>query len=281
MWASRHTETTFSAVDLEAVAQWFRSELGRELLAAEEQLVGDLVVPVCGYHMLQVSIGGSCDLLGRASGGHKFTLVPPQVLDKSMASVSGEPLALPFANDCIDLVVLHHALDFTQSPHQVLREASRVLRAGGKLVVVGFNPLGLWGLRRLLRRGDRPPWNGRFLPVGRLQDWLTLLELKPERVCSGFFRPPLQSPRWRRRLAPMEGWSPVQGAVLGAFVAILASKEAFAGTPIGQSWRRRLMFPVPRPARSHSGRQAARVLQRVLHRYPATRDNRSSSHKLK
>lgn len=47
--------------------------------------------------------------------------------------------ALPQADGSFDHVFLMHALPYTREPQQALREASRVLRAGGRLVVATLN----------------------------------------------------------------------------------------------------------------------------------------------
>jgi ubiquinone/menaquinone biosynthesis C-methylase UbiE len=45
-------------------------------------------------------------------------------------------------------VVLPHTLEFSADPHHVLREVERVLVPEGRVVISGFNPASLWGLRQ-------------------------------------------------------------------------------------------------------------------------------------
>ena len=68
-------------------------------------------------------------------------------------------------------MVLHHALDVVADRRGTLREVARILKPGGRLVVVGFNPLSLWSLSKPLPafRDLRP------LSVPRLSEWLTVL----------------------------------------------------------------------------------------------------------
>jgi SAM-dependent methyltransferase len=64
-------------------------------------------------------------------------------------------------------------------PHRLLREADRVLIDDGWLVLIGFNPLSLMGLRKLvpvLRRA--PPYNSRMFTLMRQLDWLSLLNFE-------------------------------------------------------------------------------------------------------
>ncbi len=73
-----------------------------------------------------------------------------------------------FANDNIDVVLLHHLLDYVDSPQDVLREAARVVLPMGHLVIVGFHPVSSWGLwRQVARFRGRAPWTGRFIRAGR------------------------------------------------------------------------------------------------------------------
>ncbi len=54
----------------------------------------------------------------------------------------GDLYALPVERDGYDLVVLHQVLHYLDDPSRALREAARVLRPGGRLVVVDFAPHG-------------------------------------------------------------------------------------------------------------------------------------------
>src|SRR5690606_27896575 len=57
-----------------------------------------------------------------------------------------------FAPHSLDVVLLHHGLDFCLSPRSLLREASQAVRAGGHLLVFGFNPWSCWGLNHFAGR---------------------------------------------------------------------------------------------------------------------------------
>jgi ubiquinone/menaquinone biosynthesis C-methylase UbiE len=59
---------------------------------------------------------------------------------------------LPFATQSLDLVVLPHVLEFAAEPHQVLREVERVLIPEGQVIICGFNPSSLWGMRQVAGR---------------------------------------------------------------------------------------------------------------------------------
>ncbi|MCQ4062135.1 class I SAM-dependent methyltransferase, partial [Klebsiella pneumoniae] len=54
---------------------------------------------------------------------------------------------LPFESQSLDMIVLPHVLEFSEDPHQLLREVERVLMPEGRVVITGFNPMSLWGLR--------------------------------------------------------------------------------------------------------------------------------------
>lgn len=93
--------------------------------------------------------------------------------DRNVPVVSADSAALPFAAGAFDGVLLHHALESAPDARTALREAARVLRVGGLLVVAGFNPLSSWLFTKPLPafRALKP------VSVPRLRDWLALLGL--------------------------------------------------------------------------------------------------------
>jgi ubiquinone/menaquinone biosynthesis C-methylase UbiE len=59
----------------------------------------------------------------------------------------GDLLALPFERDSFDLVTIHQVLHYLHEPAQAIREAARVLRHAGRLIIVDFAPHALEFLR--------------------------------------------------------------------------------------------------------------------------------------
>ena len=59
----------------------------------------------------------------------------------------GDIYALPLARDSFDVVTMHQVLHYLDDPAKAIREAARVLRPGGRLVVVDLAPHGLEVLR--------------------------------------------------------------------------------------------------------------------------------------
>jgi hypothetical protein len=111
------------------------------------------------------------------------------------------------------------------------------------VVVIGFNALSLWGLRRLIPRGKaRVPWCAAFLTAYRVGDWLSLLGFDLEMQETMMFRPP-----WRRTLGSQSNLVDSMGdrfwPMFGGVYAIRAVKRVSTLTPLRPSWktRRRLL----------------------------------------
>ncbi len=59
----------------------------------------------------------------------------------------GDMYQLPWPSDAFDAVIVHLVLHFAESPADAIAEAARVLRPGGRLVIVDFAPHGVESLR--------------------------------------------------------------------------------------------------------------------------------------
>jgi len=59
----------------------------------------------------------------------------------------GDFYQIPFADESFDLAIVHQVLHYADDPERALAEAARVLRPGGRLVVVDFAPHDLEDLR--------------------------------------------------------------------------------------------------------------------------------------
>lgn len=191
---------------------WLESPLGRYVTAWESERADQIVADVFGFNAVQLGLP-EIDLL-RANR----IMLRQRASDSGPVDVRCDPQQLPFASASLDLVVLPHVLEFNDNPHQVLREVERVLIPEGRLLVVGFNPFSLWGLRRRLPGCPQTyPFQGRYLSIPRLKDWLALLNMDFERGHFGCYAPPLKSlhnpARWSWIEKAGDRWWPIAGGV--------------------------------------------------------------------
>src|SRR5690606_41499692 len=101
-------------------------------------------------------------------------LFPYTTLFRSLPGVQivCEEQAWPLGEHAADVVVLQHGLDFSLSPHGLLREAARSVRPGGHLLIIGINPWSSWGMRHyFVGDGFR---QARCIAPSRVYDWLNL-----------------------------------------------------------------------------------------------------------
>lgn len=194
------------------LARWLQSPQGQYVLRWEQAKFDLIAADLFGFNAVQ--LGEPCvDFLRANRVPHRFCCG-----DFSGASLRAHLGALPIASQSMDLVVLPHVLEFADNPHQILREVERVLLPEGHVLISGFNPFSLWGLRRAVMRGPREfPWNGQYLSVRRLKDWLALLGLETQAGAFGCYVPPVLSEKWLQRWHFMaqagDRWWPYAGAV--------------------------------------------------------------------
>ena len=177
---------------------WFESDLGRYVLERELAWFDAVSVDLFGFKALQL---GTCkvDYLRANRMPHRFCAGLDQ------GGIDCHPEQLPLAGQSLDLVALPHLLEFSPNPHQLLREVERVFRPEGRVLIAGFNPLSLWGMRRMLsRERDIWPWQGRFIHLYRIKDWLALLGFEIVAGRMNCYAPPMDRDTWIRRFAFLE-----------------------------------------------------------------------------
>jgi SAM-dependent methyltransferase len=210
---------------------WLDSPSGRYLLDWEQRQMDAAVADLFGFHALQ--LGWPClqGLRANRMPQRWLALETPQHAAADAALVTDFD-ALPFESNSLDLLLLPHTLEFTRDPHHRLREAHRVLRAEGRLLVLGLNPASLWGLRQRLTPGFLPA-QGEFLGYWRLRDWLQLLGFEVAEARFGCWRPPLQRQAWLSRWGFMDRWGPTWWPVFGAAYFFHAIKRVHGMRLVG------------------------------------------------
>jgi SAM-dependent methyltransferase len=228
-----------------ALEGWFCTDLGRHVLRLEQEMTDSKLPGLYGFHLMQLGISSTVRLYDSSVIRHKFALAAPSTLGLCSAVAAAEQL--PIDSDSIDVLVLHHALEFSEQPHQLLREAARVIVPHGHLLIIGFNPWSMFGLRSLLgRRLGHPIWHGQLLAARRLGDWLALLDFAIDDIqyrCHGL---PLDHAPTLDRLMPIDRWCGKHSLPGGGAYLIHARKQISPLTAIRpRRWRAPALATMP------------------------------------
>ena len=228
-------------VELISLARdWFDGPLGRLMLHEEQKLLEDELARYFGGFLVHY---GPCaeapPAAPRVQRNVRLGAPLPGV------EIVCEEQAWPLGEHAADVVVLQHGLDFSLSPHGLLRQAASSVRPGGHLLIVGINPWSSWGIRHLFGHGALR--KARCISASRVGDWLNLLGFALEKRRFGCYRPPLASPAWQQRLA---GWEQVAGRwqSAGGGVYLLVARKMVVGLrPLRQARREPMgkLLPLP------------------------------------
>lgn len=229
------------------LSEFLRSPAGSYVLDWEQEQLNAAVADIFGYHALQLGLP-ELDTLQENRMPLRFCAAtrsyaqPVEQGGHARVAIISRYEELPFATHSIDLVVMPHILEFAADPHQVLREVERVLVPEGRVIITGFNPASLWGMRQSVTRiGASPflPREGRFLSLPRIKDWLKLLSFDVERGRFGCYLPPLRQAKWLARWRFMEHAGDRWWPVLGAVYLMTAVKRVRGMRLIGTVWKRK------------------------------------------
>ena len=232
------------------LTEWFQSPLGAYVMAREQAYFDEVVADIFGFNAMQFGLPAH-DFLRASRMPLKFSVAPES---GGILRATGE--ALPVATQSMDLVILPHVLEFAAEPHQILREVDRVMMPEGRLIIVGFNPWSLWGLRQAFSFEENSlPWNGRFVSLVRLKDWLSLLGFDVSAGRLTCYSPPFVAEKWLTRFDFMERAGDRWWGVAGGVYMLQAIKRVQGMRLITPKW-------ATRPARA-SMAQAAQPAARV------------------
>ncbi|MGH8672249.1 MAG: class I SAM-dependent methyltransferase [Burkholderiales bacterium] len=215
---------------------WFASPLGRYLLDKEQAYFDEVVADIFGYNAVQLGMP-EFDLLRASRIPYCF-----KAANAPTVTLYADGHALPIAGQSVYLVLIPHVLEFSTQPHQILREAERVLRPEGQLIISGFNPLSLWGLCGVFQRSKAEfPWSGKFITLLRIKDWLALLGLEVTAGKLYCYAPPFKREKWLRRFQFMEAAGDRWWGLAGGVYFVTATKRVRGMRLIVPAWDKPLL----------------------------------------
>jgi SAM-dependent methyltransferase len=158
-----------------APEHWAQLPKGEYFRDALERQLKPWLAKMYGFHLLKIGNLSAEINTESCAISHQVNVS----LAGQPIQVKADPLHLPFAEKSVDACLLANTLPWCSDPHRLLREADRVLIDDGWLILSGFNPMSLMGLRKLvpvLRR--KSPYNSRMFTFTRQLDWLSLLNFE-------------------------------------------------------------------------------------------------------
>ena len=223
-------------VSSQLAQEWLQTPLGEAMLQQEARVVEEALDGIFGEQCLQLGMWGDNRTFVRFTRTQRCSVIAETA--EGAPDAVGELHKLPVESDSIDAVLLPHTLDFSDRPHEILREVDRVLRADGHIVILGFKPTGLWGLRRLIPGAGMPPGADHLISERRMRDWLKLLDMRVRGSISYFFRWPLP----RKKVISSQKWEQ-RGQVLwpelAACYMLTAQKRVSRLIPLRPHWWRK------------------------------------------
>jgi SAM-dependent methyltransferase len=152
-------------------------------------------------------------------------------------SCTAEEDCLPFADLSFDRVLLVHGLEMAENARRLLREAWRVLKDDGRLLIVAPNRSGVWAYRESTPFGHGLPYStgqlGRLLAGGlfRVERRDAALWMPPSRLRIVLRAAPLFETAGRRMMPGFAGVTLTE-----------AVKDVYAAMPVQATPRRRLVL---------------------------------------
>lgn len=231
---------------IHTILDWYYTPLGASLLKQEEAEINRIIAKFPGQYL--VKLGGprpSQDFFSNAHpNAQKIYLIDasinPEHLNLSTSSYNSEVTdiiqchyhELPLACESVDIMVIHHALEFTTNPRGILEEVYHTLTHTGRLIIVGFNPHSLWGTNNWHNQeNNRAFASSRFISFKHVRTWLKQLNFVISNYKTCYFRPPWQNEKKLKMFGFLDKTGRLLWPRCGACYFITAEREKTLITP--------------------------------------------------
>ncbi len=240
-----------ASTSVDSTAKWHASALGELLVSSGADSIQRLLPRQ--YYRVTLQVAGPPDTgyFDTIESDVQYRIDDVQVGVGNGVNVVADAEWLPFAANSIDLLLLSHVLEFSRDPHNVLREISQCVVPEGIVVIAGFNPHSMLGIRKnLLGVQHSFLREARLYSVLRVRDWMSLLGFDSMAGEFVFFRPPVEQASRLEQLKRFEAvgsrWWPGLGSV---YVLVFRKKELgirMNGSLFSRTLRkkRRILSPV-------------------------------------
>lgn len=158
----------------------YQTPRGKLLQVMEAKYLKRCISVSCKQQQLQIGgLGWESEFIDCSLYRNYLILDGKSMGDAQALKVNAKAYNLPVQTESMDLVIIPHMLEFDALRFRTMREVHRVLKPGGELVILNFNPLSLYVRFQFLwdkKLGES--WRAHFISRARVLDWLKLLNFE-------------------------------------------------------------------------------------------------------
>lgn len=217
---------------------WLTTELGQYIVQQETNNLSTILAAGFGSNILIIGEPNFCVITSGVEQQYKnlikFNIHP--VIDasnqlKNTICISARQDKLPIGSDSMDIVILPHALEMLDNSYEIITESYRVLKPGGKIIVIGFKPYGIWYIWKIIASIFKvAPWRNIFISPYKIIKMLVSLGMEEYKVFQYCCNLPINSKKVLNKLLFLEKIN-TQFFRFGNIYTICASKRVAAITP--------------------------------------------------
>ena len=190
-------------------------------------------------------VGNNVLFIGLSDFSKKFTS-PKNLSYISIDEITSsdhitESKRLPFEDNSHDVIIILHALDYTDNPYELVREIDRIATDDAKVAVIGFNKFSFWGILKPFMNKLSPPWILNFHSVYSVKEWFKLLGYEQDyKDTSSFF--PIPSKTFSRHLNKISFIQKIMARDLGGLYFFAFKKKIIPLTPVKLKFKNKLFL---------------------------------------
>jgi len=195
---------TYMAIDAREADAFYATPLGGLTAKLIRQILLELWPHCRGLSLLGIGYAGPYLRLWREQAVRCIALSPQQMgaapwpAGRASLACTAEEDALPFPDMSFDRILLVHGLEQADNARRALREAWRILKDDGRIIVIVPNRRGIWAYSESTPFGHGQPYS-----QGQLARLLGSLFFTVEKQHAALFAPPLN---WRLNLKAFDVW---------------------------------------------------------------------------
>ncbi|MGD9109123.1 MAG: hypothetical protein PVI75_08210 [Gammaproteobacteria bacterium] len=225
------------SVQYQQFAAWLRTSLGQNLLKIERRCLKPFWEYLRDDYLYTLGVRTQTPLTENSRVEKNIIIAPDKPIIGKHDIVNGAEDSLSILPESVDDIFLPHTLEFAADPYQTLREVDLALRLDGHVIIIGFNPWSMWGLRRFFSFKKKAPWGGVFRRSSQIKDWLKLLNFEIVRCQNFIYRPPIANQKIFRWLKFLEYFLKHLLPMFGGIYILIARKKTFCMMPIKDQWK--------------------------------------------